>query len=216
MYIPRTNAETRPDVLVDYIDSHPLATLVTSSPQHGLFATHLPLVLRRDAGAHGALEGHVARANPQHEQARTLTAGSEVLVIFSGPDAYISPNWYASKSEHGRVVPTWNYIAVHAYGTARVTEDEAFLRSHLERLVARHEVAQPAPWTIASAPADYIAQQLKAIVGIEIAITRLEGKWKMSQNRPAADIDGVVRALAESPRPDDQAVSRIVEERRPR
>jgi transcriptional regulator len=216
MYIPRTNAEPRSDVLFDFIDAHPLATMVTASPDHGLFATHLPLILRRDDGPFGTLEGHVARANPQHELARALPAGSETLVIFTGANAYISPNWYASKSEHGRVVPTWNYIAVHAYGTVRVSDDESFLRPHLERLVARHEAKEPAPWSIGAAPADYIQQQLRAIVGIEIAITRLEGKWKMSQNRPAADIDGVIRGLSESDRPQDREVADIVAERRPK
>jgi transcriptional regulator len=216
MYIPRTNAEHDSDVLFDFIDAHPLATLVTSSAEHGLFATHLPLILRRTDGPHGTLEGHVARANPQHQHVRELAAGSEVLVIFTGANAYISPNWYASKAEHGRVVPTWNYIAVHAYGTTRVSDDESVLRPHLERLVARHEGKHPAPWTMGAAPADYIQQQLRAIVAVEIAITRLEGKWKMSQNRPAGDIDGVIRGLSESDRPEDREVADIVAERRPK
>lgn len=216
MYIPRLNAETRPDVVFDYMDAHPLAALVSAGAGHGLVATHLPVVVRRDVGAHGTLEGHVARANPQHAHVAALAPGAEVLVIFSGPDAYVSPNWYASKAEHGRVVPTWNYVAVHAYGTARVSDDETFLREHLQRLVSRHEASQPAPWTMDAAPADYIAAQLRAIVGVEITLTRVEAKWKMSQNRPPADIDGVVAALAQSGHPADREVADVVSARRPR
>jgi transcriptional regulator len=213
MYIPRSHAESRPDELYAYIEAHPLATLVTSSPGHGLFATHLPLVLHRDRGTHGTLEGHIARANPHHEHMRAMSASDEALVIVSGPDAYITPDWYASRREHGRVVPTWNYVAVHVYATMHVTDDPAFLRRHLEALVPKHEAARDGSWSIAAAPADYIEQQLRAIVGIELAITRIEGKWKMSQNRPAADVEGVIDGLRSSSDPQDRAVAEIVSTR---
>lgn len=211
MYIPPSNAEHRPEVLFDFIEAHPLGALVTASAD-GLFATHLPLVLHRGRGAHGVLEGHVARANPHH---RLEPAAGEALVIFPGPDAYVSPSWYPAKAEHGRVVPTWNYVAVHVHGALRFVEDGAFLRRHLEELTARHEAGRERPWAVGDAPAEYVAGLERAIVGVEVAITRVEGKWKMSQNRPAADINGVVRGLAASPRAGDREVAEIVAARRP-
>lgn len=211
MYIPATNAEPRLDVLHDFVEAHPFGALVTASPD-GLFATHLPLVLDRSAGPLGTLRGHVARANPHHRQAAATTPA---LVIFTGPDAYVSPSWYASKAEHGKVVPTWNYVAVHAQATLRWIEDAESLRAHLRALTHRHEHARPHPWSIDDAPAEYIATQLRAIVGVELVVTALEGKWKMSQNRPAADIDGVVHGLGESSSPMDREVAAIVEARRP-
>jgi transcriptional regulator len=211
MYVPSVNAERRPDVVLDFIEAHPFGALVTASAD-GLFATHLPLVLDRTRGPHGTLQGHVARANPHHRQA---LATPEALVIFSGPDAYVTPSWYPAKQEHGRVVPTWNYVAVHAYGVPRFTDDPAFLARHLEALTTRHEAGRDAPWAVADAPAEYIAQLSRAIVGFEIEITRLEGKWKMSQNRSPADIDGVVQGLAGSPAAGDQAVAAIGAARRP-
>ena len=211
MYIPPSNAEPRLDVLFDFIEAHPLGALVTASPD-GLFATHLPLVLDRAAGPFGTLRGHVARANPHHRQAAGST---DALVIFTGPDAYVTPSWYPSKAEHGRTVPTWNYVAVHAHATVRWIEDAEHLRTHLHALTHQHEHARAHPWSMEDAPPDYIAAQLRAIVGVELVVTRLEGKWKMSQNRPAADIDGVVRGLGESPSATDRAVAAIVDERRP-
>ncbi|HET7456356.1 MAG TPA: FMN-binding negative transcriptional regulator [Gemmatimonadaceae bacterium] len=212
MYVPASNAEHRPEVVLDFIEAHPFGALVTASTD-GLFATHLPLVLDRGRGPHGTLEGHVARANPHHRQ--TL-ATDEALVIFTGPDAYVTPAWYAAKREHGKVVPTWNYVAVHAYGTLRFTDDPSFLRRHLDALTAQSEAGRAEPWAVSDAPADFVSQLAKAIVGFELTITRLEGKWKMSQNRSAADIDGVVRGLAASPAPGDRAVAEIVDARRPR
>ncbi|MDB4883674.1 MAG: Negative transcriptional regulator [Gemmatimonadetes bacterium] len=211
MYIPPSNAEHDVAALFAFIEAHPLGILVTSSASDGLFATHLPLLVHRDRGPFGVLEGHVARANPHHRQ---LDAGAEALVIFAGPDAYITPAWYEAKREHGRVVPTWNYVAVHVYATPRVVDDPAFLKRHLESLTSRHESPRAEPWAVSDAPADYVAQQMKAIVGVELAITRLEGKWKMSQNRSGADIDGVVRGLRESGEPAERTVAEIVEARR--
>jgi transcriptional regulator len=213
MYIPPSYAEHDPQVLFDYIESHPLATLVTASPGDGLFATHLPLVLDRAAGESGVLVGHLARANAHH---RHIAAGaSEALVIFTGPDAYITPSWYAAKREHGRVVPTWNYVAVHAHGTLRLTDDPSFLRAHLEALTTRHESSRADPWRVSDAPEEFIAQQMRAIIGVELTITRLEGKWKMSQNRSSADIDGVVQGLSMSESPGDREVARVVAARKP-
>jgi len=210
MYIPHANAEHRPETMLDFIESRAFGALVTSSPAHGLFATHLPLVLNRGRGEHGVLEGHVARGNPHH----THEAG-DALVIFQGADAYVTPSWYAAKAEHGRVVPTWNYVAVHAYATLRFVDETEFLIRHLDALTNRHEAGRAMPWSTADAPADFLAQMRRGIVGVELTITRLEGKWKMSQNRSDADIDGVVRGLASSPSDGDRAVAAIVEERRP-
>ena len=211
MYIPSSNAEHRPDVMLDYMEAHPLAALVTSSGE-GLIATHLPLLVDRTRGTHGTLAGHIARANPQQRQARE---GDEALVIFSGSDAYITPTFYASKARDGKVVPTWNYVAVHAYGTLRFISDPTDLRRHLEALTTRHEAPRAQPWSVSDAPDDYIARQIGAIVGVEIEVTRLEGKWKMSQNRGAEDIDGVIEGLGASDDPGERAVADVVRARRP-
>lgn len=212
MYIPNSYAEHDTTALFDFIDAHPLGALVTSEPGSGLFATHLPLVLDRVGGASGTLLGHVARANLH---ARLGNAPIPALVMFTGPNAYITPSWYATKQESGRVVPTWNYAVVHAYGTLRLRDDAEFLHAHLESLTNAHESAQPHAWHVDDAPSEYISQQMKAIVGVEFTIERLEGKWKMSQNRSHADIDGVVRGLSASHAPQDQVVAGIVQERRP-
>ena len=211
MYIPRANAEHDPAVLHAFMKAHPFVILVTSSPT-GMMATHLPVVLDVEAGANGMLEGHLARANPHARE----TIDREALVIFSGPNAYVSPTWYPSKAEHGKVVPTWNYIAVHAFGRMRVVDDPAQLRAHLDRLTAQHEGHGDAAWSPADAPQDFIAAQQRAIVGFQFEISRLEGKWKMSQNRIDGDIDGVVKALGASATESDRVVAAIVEDRRPR
>jgi transcriptional regulator len=214
MYIPASFREDDLTALHAYLDAHPLAALVTAAQgPASLFATHLPLLLDRSAGPFGTLRGHLARANPH---ARHLATGAvPALVLFSGPDAYITPNWYPLKAEHGRVVPTWNYVAVHASGTAVLRADPEFLRAHLEALTARHEATRSMGWKVSDAPEDFIAQQARAIVGLEIQIDRLEGKWKMSQNRSAADIDGVIAGLGASGSPADRVVADIVAERRP-
>ena len=192
MYVPPAFREERPDVLQEAIRATRLAILVSEGPE-GLIASHVPMLLDAAAGTHGTLLGHIARANPQW---RTKAAEVEGLAIFPGPDAYVSPNWYATKRETGKVVPTWNYVAVHAYGRLVFFDDREELRALVTRLTATHEAAFPAPWAVSDAPADFIAAQLKGIVGFRLAITRLEGKWKMSQNRPEADRLGVIEGLS--------------------
>jgi transcriptional regulator len=197
MYLPAHFEETRLDVLHDLMRGHPLGLLVTQG--HGeppeLEANALPFHFDPARGAHGTLVAHVARANPLWRETR---ADIEVLVVFQGPQAYISPGWYATKAETGKVVPTWNYILVEARGRLRVRDDAAWVRALVSGLTDIHEAAQARPWKVADAPADYIAETQRAIVGIEIELTALKGKWKMSQNRSAADRAGVARGLATS------------------
>ncbi len=209
MYRPAHFTEDRVPVLHDAIRRLGFGTLVTSGAG-GLAATHLPLLLDADAGPLGTLAGHVARANPQW---RDMQAGGQALAIFLGPNAYITPSWYPTKRRTGKVVPTWNYLAVHAYGEIRVFDDPALLREHVSRLTAAHEAARPAPWAVSDAPGDFIDAMLRAIVGFTMRITRLEGKWKMSQNRPAEDQAGVHRGLTAEGGPERLAVAEIVASR---
>ncbi|AKJ96817.1 MULTISPECIES: FMN-binding negative transcriptional regulator [Pseudomonas] len=183
-----------------------LALLVTHGEQ-GLQASHLPLLLDPQQGPNGSLYGHMARANPQW---RDLEAGAEALVIFAGADAYVSPAFYPGKHEHGKVVPTWNYQAVHAYGRAEVFSDATRLRKLVSDLTDRHESGRTQPWRIDDAPAEYIDSMLKAIVGFALPLQRLEGKRKLSQNRSPADAAGVRQGLAASPDPQDQNVARLM------
>ena len=185
-----------------------LAVLITHG-EHGLQASHLPLLLDTQQGPNGSLYGHMARANPQW---RDLQAGAEALVIFAGADAYVSPDFYPSKAEHGKVVPTWNYQAVHAYGTAEVFNDPERLRNLVGALTDRHESGRALPWSIDDAPAEYIDSMLRAIVGFALPIQRLEGKRKLSQNRSPADAAGVRNGLAASPDPQDRALAHLMPE----
>jgi transcriptional regulator len=194
MYIPGHFAADAATVR-HLLDNHGAADLVTATAD-GLSATLLPFVFEPAVGQHGALLGHVARNNAQWR----LPVLGDALVILRGPDAYVSPAWYASKAEHGRVVPTWNYLTVHVYGRLVVHDDVAWLDALVRRLTAKHEttVHPPGgvpPWSVDDAPAGFIAGQLRAIVGVEVVIDRIEAKAKLSQNRPAADIDGVVAGL---------------------
>ena len=193
MYVPAHFAETRTEVLHQLICTRPLAALVTLGPE-GLNANHMPFEIEPDPVPFGTLRGHVARGNPVwHDFSKDL----EALLIFQGPKAYISPSWYPTKQETGKVVPTYNYMVVHAYGPLRIIEDRAWLRGLVDRLTNRFEAAGPQSWKITDAPRDYIETMLGAIVGIEIPVTRLVGKWKTSQNRPAVDRAGVVKGLRE-------------------
>lgn len=192
MYLPAQFEEKRTGVLHALMREHPLGQLVTHGPD-GLDANPLPFELDSTAGPHGLLRAHVARANPVWQQA----ADTEVLVIFQAADGYISPNWYPSKPEHHRHVPTWNYARVHAHGVLRVRDDERFLRGLVARLTREHEARsqQARPWKMGDAPADYIDSMLKMIVGIEIEITRLVGKFKLGQNREVRDRMGAADGL---------------------
>ena len=191
MYTPVPFGETRPDTLQRIVQAHPLGMLVTLRPS-GLEADHLPFLFDAGRGPHGTLLAHVARANPVWTEVRD---GDAVLVVFRGVDGYISPNWYASKAETHRHVPTWNYEVVHAHGCIRIRDDAAFVRGVVARLTRQHEAGEPQPWKMGDAPADYLAEELAQIVGIEIEITLLEGKRKLGQNREQRDFDGTVRAL---------------------
>ena len=171
-----------------------LPTLVSHGSQ-GLLASHLPLLLAPDEGEYGTLYGHFARANPQW---RDLAEGSEVLMLFQGPEAYISPSWYAAKAEHGKVVPTWNYINVQAHGRAEVFDDAERLLQLVSSLSALHEADRPQPWAVSDAPREYIDSMLRAIVGFALPIQRIEGKWKLGQNRSSADQVGVREGLTAS------------------
>ena len=183
--------EDRLEVIHGLMRAHPLATLV-SFDGDGVSANHLPLVLHTDVSERGTLRGHVAKANPFW---KNVDASVEVLAIFQGPHHYISPAWYPSKKEHGKVVPTWNYAVVHAYGPVSVFHDADWLFEHLQALTSRQEADRDHPWAVTDAPAGYVARMLKGIVGFEFPITRMDGKWKFSQNRAEKDREGVVQGL---------------------
>ena len=195
MYLPNRFAETRLDVLHTLIGQHPLGTLVTNGPD-GLAADHIPFEIGAptEAAPFGVLRAHVARANPLWR-----LAGTQVLAIFQGPSAYISASLFAEKAVSGKVVPTWNYATVHAAGTLTAIEDRAWLLDFVTRLTDHYEAPRAAPWAVADAPASYIDAMLKAIVGIEIAITRLDGKWKINQDDTAADRVQIAAALGSEP-----------------
>ena len=189
--------------------ARPFATLV-SAGSTGLYATHLPTVLK-DNAPFGLVECHLARANPHWKD---LAACSEALMIFQGPDGYITPNWYPSKAEHGKVVPTWNYAAVHAYGRPEVMEDRTWLRRHVTELTARQESGELTPWKPSDSPETFIEAMLRAIGGFRFAIVRIEGKWKMSQNRETKDREGVARGLRNRAEGDDLEIADILESNR--
>ena len=193
MYLPSAYEETRPQALHDVLARHPLGMLVTHGRQ-GLDANHLPFELDAGAGERGILRAHVARGNPLWQ---LVAQGDEVLVVFRGEDAYISPNWYPSKQETHRQVPTWNYKVVHVHGRITVHDDEKYVRGVVARLTRRHEAGQPSPWKMGDAPAEYIGTELQAIVGIEIAIARMVGKFKLSQREEDRDRIGAGEALLE-------------------
>jgi transcriptional regulator len=200
MYVPAHFAA--PDDALAQLLAAPGAVDLVSSTPGGLTATTLPML--HDPGT---LTGHLARNNTQWRDTR-----GEVLVIVRGPDAYVSPSWYASKAEHGRVVPTWDYVLAHVHGELIVHSDADWLAAHVARLTAAHEGARPEPWAVTDAPAPFIAGQLRAIVGVEVRISRIEAKWKLSQNRRPADVDGVVAGLTADGRLD---VAAAVDEARP-
>jgi transcriptional regulator len=185
--------------------ARPFAALISAGPA-GLYATHMPTVLK-DEGPLGLVECHVARANPHWKQ---FAESSEVLMIFQGADGYVTPNWYPSKAQHGKVVPTWNYAVVHAYARPEVMNDQAWLRRHVAELSAQQEAHERTPWSLADAPERYVDVMLRGIVGIRLAVTRLEGKWKMSQNREPEDRAGVVQGFAARAEGDDLELAEMV------
>jgi transcriptional regulator len=191
VYVPRHFLESDIPTLHAAIRSAGLATLVSLTGD-GLLGTHLPLLLDNEPAPFGTLIGHVARANPH---ARAVDSGVETLAIFQGPEGYITPSWYEAKTETGKVVPTWNYVAIHAYGTLEVFDDPRRLLDVVTRLTDRHEAGRGTPWAVSDAPAEYIDGMLKGIVGVALTITRLQGKAKLSQNRPQADQARVIAGL---------------------
>jgi transcriptional regulator len=198
VYLPKVFQEDRLDVMQEVIRGAGLATVVTLTDE-GLIASHVPLVLDPEPAPYGTLIGHVARPNPQGTRSLPEV---QALAIFQGPNAYVTPNWYPTKHETGKAVPTWNYVAVHAYGPIRFFDDPDRLLDAVTRLTERHEQVRPAPWAVADAPADYVAGMLRGIIGFEMPIARLEGKWKMNQNRLPADRAGVIAGLTEEGRED--------------
>lgn len=191
MYVPPAFREDRIETLHAAIREAGLATLVSLGAD-GLVASHIPLLLDPGAGPRGTLYGHLARANPQ---AAGGAVDTPALAIFLGPDAYITPAWYETKRQTGKVVPTWNYVAIHAYGSLEFFDDSDRLLALVTRLTVRHETGRAEPWAVGDAPADFIRAQLEGIIGFALPIARIEGKWKMSQNRPAADRAGVAEGL---------------------
>ena len=211
MYTPSHFDETRTSVLHGFMEQYPLAALIFATA-NGIEANHVPLVIDSSSGSLGTLKGHIARANSMWKDAQS---GAEVLAIFQGPGHYISPTWYPSKIEDSRVVPTWNYVVVHARGRIAWIHDESWLRRLLESLTDRHERCNASPWHLSDAPAEYIQRMLAAIVGFEIAITNITGKWKLSQNRSAPDRAGVVTSLAALTEESSHLMAKLIDHAEP-
>ena len=205
MYLPKHFENADIATLHAFIREHPFAALVTQSAD-GLTANHIPFMLDSTPAPYGTLRGHVARANPVWRS----VSDDDVLVIFQGPNAFISPSWYPTKQKTGQVVPTWNYAVAHVYGRMTVHDDPVWVRSHVEALTHLHEHARPTPWHVTDAPGDYIDRLVLGIVGIEIPIARVLGKWKVSQNRSDEDRRGVVEGLTAEQSADASGVGELV------
>jgi transcriptional regulator len=206
MYVPAHFAESRVDVLRELVRAHPLAALVTFN-NNELNANHIPFEFEAEPAPFGTLRGHVARANPVW---REYSKEVEALAIFQGAQHYITPSWYPTKREHGKVVPTFNYIVAHAYGTLRAIEDRAWLRGLVGQLTDHHESSRAEPWKVSDAPDDYVEKMLNAIVGIEFRVTRFVGKWKVSQNQPPPNRAGVIEGLGEMEGAEAAAMAELV------
>lgn len=204
MHIPAQFREERPEILAAAIRDIQLATLVTATPD-GYHASHLPMILKESADGM-VLEGHLARAG---EHWRALAGGAASLAVFQGPQSYVSPSWYETKRQHGKVVPTWNYVAVHAHGRLEAVEDGGWLAAHLDELTELNEASRPAPWAVSDAPDGFIQNLSRAIVGIRMPVERLEGSWKMIQHRSDGDRLGTLAGLAEGG-PGQQAVAAVM------
>ncbi len=207
MYIPKHFSEPNTVELHALMRAYPLATLVSISA-HGLNANHIPLHLDAATGTHGTLSGHLARKNPLWKD---IANNNQMLAIFHGPDAYVTPSWYASKAQTGMVVPTWNYVAVHVHGTVKVIEDKEWLRTHLSSLTADQEAKFKQPWQIEDAPADFIDKLMHAVAGIEMEITHLSGKWKVSQNQSVENQLGVIQGLRVNNIPAQSEMAAMIE-----
>jgi len=204
MYVPAHFREDDPATLATLMRAHSFAQLVTADADGAPFATHQPLLYEPDGGTHGRLLGHIARANPQWQH---FTLGKPALAIFQGPHAYVSPRWYAVRP----AVPTWNYAAVHAYGTPKVIEDATQVRALLERLTRTYESGQPQPWSLAEEPESFLQGMQRGIVAFEIPVDRIEGKWKMSQNRKPMDREGAIDALRAAGGAENLATAEVME-----
>jgi transcriptional regulator len=211
MYIPKMYEENRVPVLHEFLESNPFASLITMTAS-GLFASHIPMVLEKDGSELGRLKCHVSRANHQWKE---FSPEVEALAIFKGTDHYITPTWYVEKEETGKVVPTWNYEVVHAYGNLRAIQDHDWLHAHVSSLTDIHEATSPEPWHVSDASADYIDSQIKGIVGLEFTITRLEGKWKVSQNRHERDHEGIYKGLDHLNTEASRAMKKLIQTRCP-
>ena len=208
MYLPGHFEERDPERLRSLIQRYPLGSLVTATAS-GLDANHIPFLFIDSGGAAGTLHGHIARANPLW---RAAVHEATALVIFRGPDSFISPSWYPSKREHASVVPTWNYAVVHVHGVVRFVDDPAWVRSHVEALTREHEGRRDPPWAVTDAPADFVEKMVAAVVGVEISIMQLVGKWKVSQNRSTPDRAGVVEALEREATPSGTSIAALIRE----
>ena len=206
MYMPKHFEETRVDVLHAHIREHPFGAIVVMTAS-GLDANHIPLEVDPDPAPFGTLRGHIARANPLW---RDGAPTGDALVIFQGPSTYISPAWYPTKQETAKVVPTWNYAVVHAHGTLRFIDDRAWLRAFVTRLTDRHEAGRRDPWKVTDAPADFVESMVGGIIGLEMPITRLIGKWKVSQNRPEKDRDGAAEGVHREGGADGPAMAELI------
>ncbi|MBS0308040.1 MAG: FMN-binding negative transcriptional regulator [Proteobacteria bacterium] len=206
MYLPKAHEESRIEVLHELMRTHPLGSMITTGKE-GLAANHIPFLLDPTVGEFGTLKAHVARANPVWQD---FSTDIESLVIFQGSQAYISPNWYPSKHEHGKMVPTWNYAVVHAYGIPKVVDDAAWLLKLIGDLTDTHEASQKIPWKVSDAPQDFTERMLDMIVGLEIPITKIIGKWKVSQNRTPADRLGVAAGLTSRNDDESRAMAALV------
>lgn len=195
MYLPTRYQIDEAEPIHALIKAHPLATLI-SRVDDDMEANHLPMMFVPTPGPHGVLQCHVARSNPLWN---TLATSPRVLIVFTGVDGYMSPNWYATKAVHGKVVPTWNYEAVHVQGVAKIRDDETWLRGFLDSITAQHEATQHRAWKLSDAPEDFIHSMMKAIVGIEVTISSMQGKAKLSQNQPSANLPTILAGLRASP-----------------
>ncbi len=207
MYIAKHHRLPDPEAIFSLMETHPLGAWVCQTPG-GLVANHVPFFLERHRGGSGTLIGHVARANPVW---RELDTARPSVVMFQGPQGYMSPGWYPGKAAHGKVVPTWNYVVAHAHGMARAVREKAWLLAMLNRLTDTHEAGRPAPWRVRDAPASYIEQMLQRIVGIEIAVDRLEGKLKASQDENLQDRIGTLDALRQDGHDASQRMADLIQ-----